>query len=199
MVQLGVAHGDLKPQVSPPTPLPMSPRVKIDNRSACQDIFVFCPSPLWLKIGDFGLTKRIEGMVLHTRAYTRSYAAPEVRYSLYENNSGGGNGRRDGENTNAADIWSLGIILHEVLTKKTPFCNEVQLLKYFEGAPSCDLPTEPLQAAGVSTAALAFVKRLLAPGPQDRPTAEEALNDPWLLGVAVGSGGRSVVARSCSR
>ena len=129
-------------------------------------------------------------MVLHTRAHTRSYAAPEVRYPRYNNSGNGGDdGQRCGENTNAADIWSLGIILHEALTKNIPFCNDAQLLRHFGRTPGYDLPMKPLQDAAVFTAAVAFVNRLLAPGPQDRPTSEEALNDPWLYGDWGGGSG----------
>ncbi|KAF8243831.1 kinase-like protein, partial [Wilcoxina mikolae CBS 423.85] len=154
MVELNFVHRDLKPQ----------------------NIFIFKESPLWLKIGDFGLTKRlVDNTVLRTQAYTKNYAAPEVRgcHQLNEDDSD-----VKLEYTNAVDIWSLGIITHEVLTKEVPFESETRLVRYVDR--SMGFPMKALEKAGVGSSTTNFIKRLLAPMPQDRPTAEEALLDHWL-------------------
>ncbi|KAF8247665.1 Pkinase-domain-containing protein, partial [Wilcoxina mikolae CBS 423.85] len=132
MAQLDFTHRDLKPQ----------------------NIFVLSKSPsIWVKIADFGLSKRLIGdTVLRTQAYTKNYAAPEVCGFEY---------------TNSVDIWSVGVITYEILTKKVPFRNDVQLVHY-------------LNIKQASQSAVSFIKRLLAPMPSDRPTAEECLDDVWL-------------------
>ena len=59
-----------------------------------------------------------------------------------------------------------------------PFYNYMQLVQYFEGR--CDFPMRELQAKQISTAAVNFIKHLLAPFPGNRPTAKYCLEDVWL-------------------
>ena len=61
----------------------------------------------YVKICDFGFAKKLVGGRTFTKCGTEEYAAPEVV---------NGHGR-----SCAADWWSLGILLHEMLTGIPPF------------------------------------------------------------------------------
>ncbi|KKA22671.1 hypothetical protein T310_3290 [Rasamsonia emersonii CBS 393.64] len=97
---IGILHRDLKPQ----------------------NIFVVQKSPIWIKIGDFGVSKQVYGNEPppKTRVGTDGYTAPEI----------------------------------------------LDLL---------DVETSNVSAAGIS-----FIKQLLAACPPQRPSAADALTDPWL-------------------
>ena len=145
--------------------------------SHIQNIFVFYKKPpIWVKIGDFGLSKRLIGDTApQTRAYTENYAAQEVCVCRPADD---GDGKNSSGYTDAVDIWSLGIITHEILTKRVPLYSYRQLVQYFEGR--CDFPMRELQAKQISTAAINFIKHLLAPFPGNRPTAKYCSEDVWL-------------------
>ena len=83
-------------------------------------------SPWWVKIGDFGVAKRIQddGTALKTETGTRDYLAPEV------------SGHIDEENfvySNAVDMWSLGCIMYKLVVRKSPFDDAVALGSYCWG------------------------------------------------------------------
>ncbi|PUU79618.1 kinase-like domain-containing protein [Tuber borchii] len=102
----GIAHRDLKPA----------------------NIFVVSMSPVWVKLGDFGVSKRIEAQAtttLHTQVSTRVYGAPEV-LGLDSNSETSGY-------TNSVDIWSLGCVICELLAGTKLFASEGQVSRYFFG------------------------------------------------------------------
>ncbi|RPB10078.1 kinase-like protein, partial [Morchella conica CCBAS932] len=121
-----------------------------------QNILVASRIPLRIKIADFGTSKRAENTVLRTKLGTPAYSAPELMGSSMT------------EFTNALDIWSLGILVHEVLTSKRPFFDQAAF-----GDDSEDI-------SGLAPEAIRFVRGLLAARPEDRPTASAALRDVWL-------------------
>jgi len=66
-----------------------------------QNIFVVSTSPVQIKLGDFGISKRIlpqDTTTFHTQAPTQIYGAPEVL--------GSGSNRETSVYTNSVDIWS---------------------------------------------------------------------------------------------
>ena len=92
--------------------------------SDIQNIFVVDTDPiLWVKIGDFGITKRIlnEQTFLKTEMGTLEYLAPEVLGHVEEENS---------RYTNAVDLWSLGCTCHRLLTMESPFPKMTALTRY---------------------------------------------------------------------
>jgi serine/threonine protein kinase len=126
-------------------------------------------SPVWVKIGDFGLAKLARnGTVLRTQAFTRSYVASEIGITTNGDTS---------EYTNAVDIWSLGCVTHEMLTKALPFRSLRELFSY------CNRPEFPRKAMiskSISQKGIEFVVSMLALSPEHRIAAKEALNSGWL-------------------
>ena len=126
-------------------------------------------SPIWVKIGDFGLAKLVrDGSAFRTEGGTRDYVAPEVGYDAR---------RETSEYTNAIDIWALGCITHEMLTQAVPFRCLRELTQYC----SCPkLPRDTMLAKNISKSGIKFVERALAYPPERRITASEALELEWL-------------------
>ncbi|XP_019240165.1 PREDICTED: mitogen-activated protein kinase 19-like isoform X2 [Nicotiana attenuata] len=156
-----------------------------------------------LKICDLGLARvafsDTPTTVLWTDyVATRWYRAPELCGSFFS------------KYTPAIDIWSIGCIFAEVLTGKPLFpgksiVHQLELMTDLLGTPSADtisgvrnekarkylnsmrkknpVPfTEKFPDA--DPLVLQLLQRLLAFDPTDRPTAEEALSDPYFKGLA---------------
>ncbi|XP_042430194.1 mitogen-activated protein kinase 10-like isoform X1 [Zingiber officinale] len=156
-----------------------------------------------LKICDFGLA-RVAFSDTPTTIFwtdyvaTRWYRAPELCGSFFS------------KYTPAIDIWSIGCIFAEVLTGKPLFpgknvVHQLDLMTDLLGTPSLDTISRvrnekarrylssmrkkqsvPLaqKFPNADPLALKLLERLLAFDPKDRPTAEEALADPYFKGLA---------------
>ncbi len=139
-----------------------------------QNILVVSKSPnWWVKIGDFGITKRVESnhTALRTQAGTQHFQAPEIIGYVEEN-------EESSEYTNAVDVWSLGCVTFEILTHEVPF-PDFRALSLFSKRRT-QFPTEALSARCVSTEGIEFIRSLMVPEPSKRLTAETALQHPWL-------------------
>ncbi|GFP78747.1 mitogen-activated protein kinase 20 [Phtheirospermum japonicum] len=156
-----------------------------------------------LKICDFGLA-RVAFSDTPTTIFwtdyvaTRWYRAPELCGSFFS------------KYTAAIDIWSIGCIFAEVLTGKPLFpgknvVHQLDLITDLLGTPSMDTisrvrnekarryltsmrkkqPVPFVQKfPNADPLSLRLLQRLLAFDPKDRPTAEEALSDPYFKGLA---------------
>ncbi|CAL0315877.1 unnamed protein product [Lupinus luteus] len=156
-----------------------------------------------LKICDFGLA-RVAFSDTPTTVFwtdyvaTRWYRAPELCGSFYS------------KYTPAIDIWSIGCIFAEVLIGKPLFpgknvVHQLDLMTDLLGTPSLDTISrvrndkarryltrirkkQPVPFAqkfpNTDPLALRLLERLLAFDPKDRPTAEEALGDPYFKGLS---------------
>ncbi|XP_077252339.1 mitogen-activated protein kinase 10-like [Tasmannia lanceolata] len=156
-----------------------------------------------LKICDFGLA-RVAFSDTPTTIFwtdyvaTRWYRAPELCGSFFS------------KYTPAIDIWSIGCIFAEVLTGKPLFpgknvVHQLDLMTDLLGTPSLDTISrvrnekarrylssmrkkQPVPFAqkfpNADPLALKLLERLLAFDPKDRPTAEEALADPYFKGLS---------------
>ena len=119
-----------------------------------------------LKVIDFGTAAYFDTSKRLTRKYgTTFYIAPEVlRHSYSEK----------------CDLWSCGVILYILLSGSPPFNgdseNEV-LSKVLRGNYSFSGPVW----SSVSAEARSLVSRLLSYNEDQRPSAYEALQDPWLV------------------
>lgn len=171
--------------------------------------------PLWVKIADFGTSKRLTNTALRTICGTRGYVAPELlkilprRPKMVELE----------EFTYALDMWSMGCLVHELLTSQTPFRqppqetnelfeiesgftttgSEVDMGCFYDYCQGrTEFPTEPLRSARVTQPGIDFVKRLLVADPDRRATATHALRDPWLENTEYASQWYSNLVRECS-
>ncbi|KAK4587043.1 hypothetical protein RGQ29_023967 [Quercus rubra] len=156
-----------------------------------------------LKICDFGLA-RVAFNDTPTAIFwtdyvaTRWYRAPELCGSFFS------------KYTPAIDIWSIGCIFAELLTGKPLFpgknvVHQLDLMTDMLGTPSADAiarvrnekarrylcsmrKKKPIPFShkfpNADPLALRLLERMLAFEPKDRPTAEEALADPYFKGLA---------------
>lgn len=120
-----------------------------------------------LKLVDFGVsgvvrTDRPEKRWLTKRAGTDGYMAPEVLEGcLYGP---------------PADLFSLGAVLHTMIAGKPPRWENDRRAYSFPGS---------MRWHSLSPEGKAFLERLLERDPTARPTASEALQDPWFQAVGV--------------
>ncbi|KAL3818623.1 hypothetical protein ACJIZ3_004528 [Penstemon smallii] len=156
-----------------------------------------------LKICDFGLARvsfnEAPSAIFWTDyVATRWYRAPELCGSFFS------------KYTPAIDIWSIGCIFAEMITGKPLFpgknvVHQLDLMTDLLGTPppesiarirnekarrylSSMRKKQPLSFVqkfpNADPLALRLLERLLAFDPKDRPTAEEALADPYFKGLA---------------
>ncbi|GAB2284293.1 Mitogen-activated protein kinase 19 [Dionaea muscipula] len=156
-----------------------------------------------LKICDFGLARVAFNDTPATTLWTdyvatRWYRAPELCGSFFS------------KYTPAIDIWSIGCIFAEVLTGKPLFpgksvAHQLDLITDLLGTPSSDAISgvrndkarkyltdmrkkHPVPFSekfpSADPLALNLLQRMLAFEPKDRPTAEEALADPYFKGLS---------------
>jgi len=132
-------------------------------------------SPVWVKLGDFGVSKRILAQApttFHTQVSTPVYSAPEV-LGLDPNSE-------TSNYTNSVDIWSLGCVIYELLVGTKLFVSELQLCRYFyERWP---FPEESLRVLSPPTdnIGISLLRAMLMIRPENRPTATDALRNEWL-------------------
>ncbi|CAH0018935.1 unnamed protein product [Clonostachys rhizophaga] len=138
------------------------------------NVMVVDKGPDWfVKITDFGISKRRQLGVttLHTmQRGTFGFAAPEVLGLDLE--------KPGGSYSFAVDMWSLGVLTFYLFTNSIVFSNYGETFMYAKGASS--LPIEKMTLRKVSNNAQHFVISLLAPTPNDRPTASVAVGHAWL-------------------
>jgi len=127
-------------------------------------------SPIVIKIGDFGISKRVQNndTVLRTHCGTVAYMAPEVLTA---------NDDEDPKYTNAVDIWSLGCVVHKIVTGHTPFTTKNFWL-YTYG--SIEFPVQHLEAKCISISGVEFIQCLMRKDPGARLSAEQARKAAWL-------------------
>ncbi|TCD68607.1 hypothetical protein EIP91_010398 [Steccherinum ochraceum] len=118
-------------------------------------------------IADFGIAKHLHSPEeqLHSLAGSFGYVAPEVL-----NKAGHGK---------AVDIWSTGIITYVLLCGYSPFRSE-DVKELIRETTAANIEFHERYWKNVSAEAKDFIKQLLSPDPAQRPTAEQALQNPWL-------------------
>ncbi|KAH8693006.1 kinase-like domain-containing protein [Talaromyces proteolyticus] len=126
------------------------------------------PDEWWVKIADFGISKRTEeGLGLSTTVKgTLGYIAPEV-YGFTERGS-----------PYAVDIWAVGEIAFQMLTKKSSF-KHIGILSRYVSKPEI-FPSQLLLDVPVTQLGVDFILSLMNPNPGERVTAAEALQNEWM-------------------
>eukprot|EP00884_Botryococcus_braunii_P020658 jgi/Botrbrau1/7276/Bobra.0318s0014.1 len=124
-----------------------------------------------IRATDFGLSIRLwqEEGKLKSRSGTPVYMAPEVIMQDY---------------AHSADIWSVGMLMYQLLTGTFPFWDNVQnvsLQQVWQAilTKKVDFTTRGLKAQ-VSENARDLLKKLLERDPEKRIAAVDALEHPWI-------------------
>ena len=120
-----------------------------------------------IKIADFGFSKDFTDDKLQTSCGSPGYVAPEVLTSESYDKS--------------VDMWSLGVIIYILLCGYPPFYadnapalfKKIMDVKYDFDDPSWD---------DVSEEAKHLIRHLLVKNTEERYTAEQCRNHPWVLG-----------------
>ncbi|KAF1965573.1 kinase-like protein [Bimuria novae-zelandiae CBS 107.79] len=135
----------------------------------------------WVKIGDFGISKRAEeGMTtLRTVSGTEGFLAPEVlvrKGSIFlepailskvlQNKH---------EYTFVVDIWALGEIIYRAICGRSPFTTN--LAAYVNG--KTEFPLSTLKELEVSSQGIELIQHLMKVFPGERLTAADALDHDW--------------------
>lgn len=81
------------------------------------------------------------------------------------------------KNAYASDIWALGEIIFEVLTKKPAFGNAPSLAGYKSHE---QFPIKLLTEASVSQPGIDFIVSLMHPDPKDRRTTASSFSHKWI-------------------
>ncbi|KAF2967847.1 hypothetical protein GQX73_g5786 [Xylaria multiplex] len=132
----------------------------------------------WVKIADFGLSKRFDGnTALRTQVYTWGYAAPEVLGIFTRHDIDLPRGAIE-EYSTAVDIWSLGSVVYRMRTGQVAFEDIRDLSQYvaWERPFSKDLLISRNSSAGCTQ----FIESCLVPSPTQRPAASQLAGDVWL-------------------
>ncbi|KAL3915713.1 MAG: hypothetical protein SGILL_005515, partial [Bacillariaceae sp.] len=126
-----------------------------------------------LKMIDFGLSCRLDNFGFACGAIgTRYSMAPEVLQLRPYNET--------------ADIWSIGILAFLMLDSDTPFGSLDEDPETMEQTFTHEICSSPLVFrdtkiwSNVSEEGKSFIRRLLRKKPTERPSAAEALEDPWI-------------------
>jgi calcium-dependent protein kinase len=141
---------------------------KIVHRDLKPENIVFIETysdEILIKLIDFGTSIYLKSEFLTQELGTIYYIAPEVFKNHYNEK---------------ADIWSIGIILYTMLCGHPPY----------RGSKEDDIKNKILQGKlefpkkdfdKVSPEAIEYITQLLDYNPAKRPTAEQAMQNSWLL------------------
>jgi len=119
----------------------------------------------FIKIADFGLSKEFSEEQLQTSCGTPDYVAPEVLMGETYDKS--------------VDIWSIGVITYVLLCGFPPFYGDTQK-ELFENIMNGNYDFPEPEWKYVSDEAKDFIKKILVVKADDRASAEECLNHPWI-------------------
>lgn len=117
-----------------------------------------------IKLCDFGVAASIVDGERWTLCGTPNYVAPEIVAG-------------DQAHSTAVDLWSVGCLAHALLAGR-PAPVQARARTALGGRPRGE--DDDSLSATLSPLASAFVRRLLQEDPLQRPSAEQALRDPFL-------------------
>jgi len=122
-----------------------------------------------IKLIDFGTANYFEqGKTLSQKVGTSLYIAPEVVLKKYNEK---------------CDVWSCGVILYILLCGFPPYDGDTDE-DIMESVVRDEVSYDEQEWENISPEAINFLKKLLHKDYKKRITAEEALQEPWLLKTA---------------
>jgi len=146
----GIAHRDLKPE-----------------NLLCSGEDEPAYRPFRVVIADFGLSKIFnKGESLETSCGTPDYVAPEVITA-------------EGSYNKSVDMWSCGVITYVLLCGFSPFLSSTQT-GLFEKIIKVEYDFPDPEWTTISDNAKDFIRHLLVKDPEERYTAQQCLQHPWL-------------------
>merc|ERR1712178_219287 len=77
-----------------------------------------------------------------------------------------------------SDVWALGVVVYELLTAEKPIKGDNPMAVYAK-LKTTEVKYGPVEESGSSELAVQFLKRCLVKDESKRPTAAEAIVDPW--------------------
>jgi len=122
-----------------------------------------------LKIADFGFARKIKEQSLYdTICGSPLYMAPEIMSNEFYNEQ--------------TDLWSIGIILYEMLYGYHPFnkCRSIPELKKIVNNINIDIPPINNTNINVSHECISLLKLLLKKNVNNRITWKDFFNNPWV-------------------
>ncbi|KAH7012921.1 kinase-like domain-containing protein [Ilyonectria destructans] len=140
----------------------------------------------WVKISDFGTSKQVGTTVLRTVIGTEHYQAPEVRgiYRLCDVDEDEDD--NDPSYDLAIDIWAVGAMAFRMTTGRVPFPGKKDLTRYV--LKDACFPADDSLTEAYAT----FITETMRASARDRPTAEKALESPWIREQLPGPQGPSL-------
>jgi len=148
----GICHRDLKPE-----------------NLLCSSDETGQYKPFRVVIADFGLSKAFNnGEALETSCGTPDYVAPEVITA-------------EGSYDKSVDMWSCGVITYVLLCGFSPFLSTTQT-GLFEKIIKAEYDFPDPEWTHISDHAKDFIRHLLVKEPEQRFTAQQCLDHPWLNG-----------------
>lgn len=130
--------------------------------------------PFRTVIADFGLSKIFDsGETLETSCGTPDYVAPEVITA-------------EGSYDKSVDMWSCGVITYVLLCGFSPFLSSTQT-GLFEKIIKCEYDFPDPEWTNISEEAKDFIRHLLIKDPDQRWTASQCKEHPWLTTNVAGT------------
>ncbi len=117
----------------------------------------------FVRLIDFGTSKYLENEYENELIGTPYFIAPEVIKRRYDSK---------------CDIWSIGILLYFLISKKRPFDGK-KLEEIFDGINNKEINFSIKPFDTTSEELKDLILKLLKKNPNERLTAQEALNHPW--------------------
>lgn len=139
---------------------------------------------------DFGIAKRLSTLKQRTTTVvgTVEYSAPEIFSTSLELEEDTAsftlnlepNMRKKDGYDYKCDMWSLGVVVHILLSGISPFYNEETDIQIVKSAATGMLNLEKLKWRTVSHEAKDFVKHLLQVNPSVRFNVASCFDHPWI-------------------
>ena len=130
-----------------------------------------------LKLIDFGLAANSDQEI--KTVGTPSYMSPEMI---------------DGNVTYVSDIWSVGVIVYQMITGDLPFIGKDDNNKtLYEKIKNGNYDTEILNEKDCSEEAKDFINKALQKDIKNRLTVDEALNHPWIKKFSINNLDQSLI------